>query len=111
MKTKKELTELINDYMTDEQTDFVYKLINVFCSNHLSKGDLLTFTGMNKGTIDSAMPHDYITRVKEIYPNFNTNFHCFDYRTKSFGELTNVAEEAIRFINENLNESKQSYLK
>ena len=95
-KTEKRLTDLIG-YLDEEQMNLLIDLINTFVTPCLSKSDIQRLAKM-EGSIDSALPNDYVSRIKEIHPNFNTFYHVYDYRNETYGEMTNVAEELVNRI-------------
>jgi len=95
-KTEKRLTDLIG-YLDEEQMKLLIDLINTFVTPCLSKSDIQRVAKM-EGSIDSALPNDYVSRIKEIHPNFNTFYHVYDYRNETYGEMTNVAEELVNRI-------------
>lgn len=95
MRTKQEFVELL-EYLTPEQIDFLYRLINTMSSGMISKGDIMKLNGMSEShKIDTAMPCDYVKRIQEVLPGFKTFRHVFDYRKQTFGEITNVNDELV----------------
>ncbi len=95
-KTEKKLTDLVG-YLTEEQMKLLIDLIHTFATPFVSKRDIQKVAKM-EGSIDSALPNDYVSRIKEIHPNFNTFYHVYDYRNETYGEMTNVAEELVNRI-------------
>lgn len=100
METSKDkLLQTVQEHLNETECAFLYELINLIKSQgFLSKKDLASFAYTKKETdkMDSALPCEYVKRIQEILPNFNTFYHMFDYNTqRAFGEMNHVGEKFI----------------
>ena len=93
------------EYLSDEQKKFILELINTFSNGgYVTKGDIckLVFDEKTNGKIDTAIPMDYVNRLKELNKNFATQHHVFSY-IDSYGELINVSEKLVEKLTEIFN--------
>lgn len=100
MTSKEKLIKTV-DHLTEEQAQFLLEQTQTFGNCFYSKGDLMRALKIDgTGKIDTALPTPYVNQVKEVLPSFNTSFNVMDYREKSFGEVTNIAEAYIKKLHE-----------
>jgi hypothetical protein len=62
---------------------------------------ILDFCGISEEQarkIDSAYPCDYAKAIREIYPDFNNGYHCFDYNAATFGAMRNLKNDIANRI-------------
>jgi len=103
LKTKKMYDQTLTiTNLTLKQKETLEKFIDILSKQYLSKGDLMQL--LPKRNVDTALPIDYVRRIQEIHPNFNPDFHVYDYTKEKFGELLNVAEKIILNLNRVLND-------
>ncbi len=63
--------------------------------------NVLKFCGITEEEgrkIDSAYPCDYAKSIREIYPDFNNGYHCYDYNTHTFGSMRNLKNDIANRI-------------
>ena len=89
---KQKLLETI-DYLDDFQCGHIHDVIRKF-SCGLYTDELAKLAGI-EGNYDYAMPQPLVDRLQQLNENFSTRFHIYDYRNKSFGEFTNLAEAFV----------------
>lgn len=94
MNYKEELKELI-DFMSEDQA----KLLLRIATKPLWKTDLLKAIDQETRNIDTALPIDYVRKLKDQNPNFDPQMYVMSYQDNSFGELVNVAEQLLLEIN------------
>lgn len=108
IKTKS--IENINKYLeaySEEQLELLHNIIKVFSNTIISKDHIakLSFTEEQTKKQDSALPHDYVQMVKEVYPGFNSFNYVFDYNEDSYGRLINISEKLVNTMATVLNHS------
>ncbi len=99
-KSQRKLISLI-EYMDKDQLDFVTKLLTTF-SNTFGKGDLMELLELKSGNVDSALPHEYVKKIQDILPEFDTSYNVFDYRDFSHGRMLHLGEALIKLIRQKL---------
>ena len=104
MTNKKRLIELI-DYLSEEQAGIFYDTINLFSNRYVGKGDLLKLctTSKERNRIDTAIPLERVRQIEEVYPNFKTFFHVYNYNNESEDRMTNVCEMLVLHLIKTLN--------
>ena len=94
--------ELHIKHMTDEQQEVLVKFLDTVRSDVMSKGDLMQLLD-NREKIDSAMPIDYVRKVQELVPSFETWAHGYSYINNSFGQVINIPQELLLQLHRKLN--------
>lgn len=95
---KQKSLENINRYLklySQEQLDLIEKLIEVYASGCIGKGQImdLAYTREQNNKCDSALPHDYVMRIKELLPSFNTFNYVYNYNEpNTYGAMDNIFE-------------------
>lgn len=102
MKTNKEKLVSYIDLLDEDKCELVRKMLRTFSNSYFTKEDLMKLVGEDTNGVDNALPHDYVQRIQEIHPNFKSMFHSYDYRTNTYGEMLNVAENFILKLSEKL---------
>lgn len=96
--SKEKSLQSINSYLklySQEQLDLIEKVIEVYSRNCIGKGMImnLAFTREERGKMDTALPHDYVQRIKELMPSFDTFSYVYDYNEPTtYGAMKNVFE-------------------
>ena len=83
-------------YISDERIDLLYDIATL--GRYPNKGDLMRIASVeNTGKIDTAYPHDYYNRIREIFPNISQANLVYDYR-EGYGQLVNVNDLIVSRI-------------
>ena len=85
-------------YVSDERIDLLYDIATL--GRYPNKEDLLKLANVSdedRRKIDTAFPHDYYERIREIFPNISEGNLCFDYR-EGFGKLVNINDLIVSRI-------------
>ena len=85
-------------YVSDERIDLLYAIATM--SRYCNKEDLLKLANVSdedRRKIDTAYPHDYYERIREIFPNIAVGKLCFDYR-EGYGKLVNINDLIVSRI-------------
>ena len=89
-------------YVSDERIDLLYAIATM--SRYCNKEDLLKLANVSdedRRQIDTAFPHEYYERIREIYPNIDKGNLCYDYRGGnefSFGKMVNINDLIVSRI-------------
>mgnify|MGYP003638364546 FL=1 len=88
-------------YVSDEKIDLLYEIATM--SRYCNKEDLLKLANVSdedRRKIDTAFPHEYYERIREIYPNIDKGNLCYDYRegNNSHGQMVNVNDLIVSRI-------------
>lgn len=88
--TNREIVQTTVKQMTDEEINFLHKLLNI--GNDATTKSILNLCdeGDRPETYDTATPVEYMREIEQIYPESKNGNYIFDYSKKSFGELTNI---------------------
>jgi len=100
MTNKQQLIDLL-DYLNEDQIGAIYSLVDTL-GNNPNKGDLMKLAyGPRCFNIDAAIPFQYVNKMKELYPQFDT----FNFVTNcnSSIELENINDKIINNLSEALN--------
>ena len=103
IKNKTKTTEQKRDeiqkylgYVSDERIDLLYDIATL--GRYPNKSDLMRIASVeNTGKIDTAFPHDYYERIREIFPNISQANLVYDYR-EGYGQLVNVNDLIVSRI-------------
>jgi len=82
-------------YYSDEQLDFLNKLLEIYSSGMVNKSQIMSLimTEEESRKCDTALPHDYVMRIKELLPCFDTFNYVYDYNEpNTFGTMKNLFE-------------------
>lgn len=95
--SKQKSIENINRYLkvySQEQLDLIEKVIQIYSQGCIGKGNImdLVYTREQRNKIDSALPQDYVNRIQELLPSFNTFSHVYNYNEHNFGAMDNIFE-------------------
>lgn len=63
--------------------------------------NVLKFCGITEEEarkMDSAYPSPYADQIRQIYPDFNNGYHCFDYNNATFGTMRNLKNDIANRI-------------
>jgi hypothetical protein len=107
--SKQQLQENINSYLSlysEEQLQFIFNLISLYANGMVGKGEImnLVYAEEERRKIDSALPQDYVNRIQEILPSFDTFFHVFNYNEPhTFGAMDNILEAMHHKMSDLLN--------
>ena len=85
-------------YVSDERIDLLYAIATM--SRYCNKEDLLKLANVSdedRRKIDTAYPHDYYERIREIFPNISQANLVYDYR-EGYGQLVNVNDLIVSRI-------------
>jgi len=108
MKTEKTAKEkllyTITEHLTEEQCQYLYKVLATFSFGFWSKRELAQLTDLGPN-FDNAMPQGLCDQMRELNPNFQTWANVYDYNEKSFGELKNLCELFVIKLNKVLYEN------
>lgn len=99
MATEKQIKiQKINDYLevyNDEQLDLLHQFMNTYSKGMINKGDIMdmAMTREQRGKCDTALPHDYVMRIRELMPSFDAFSYVYDYNEpNTFGSMNNIFE-------------------
>ena len=96
--SKEESLKNINRYLklySQEQLDLIETIIETYSSGCISKGKIMeiVYTREERNKCDSALPQDYVTRVQELLPCFNTFNYVYNYNEPhTYGAMDNIFE-------------------
>ena len=96
--SKEKSIKSINQYLelySQEQLDLIEKLIKIYSQGCIGKGTImdLVYTREQRNKIDSALPRNYVNKIQELLPSFNTFSHVYNYNNpNSFGAMDNIFE-------------------
>lgn len=96
--SKQKTLENINRYLklySQEQLDLIEKIIVTYSNGMVGKGEIMkmVFTPEQKNKMDSALPHDYVMRVKKLLPCFDTFAYVYDYNEPTpYGAMKHIFE-------------------
>ena len=108
IKNKTKTTEQKRDeiskymgYISDSQIDLLYEIATL--NRYSNKNELMKLANISEDDrrkIDTAYPHDYYDRIREIYPNIDKGNLCYDYRegNNSHGQMVNVNDLIVSRI-------------
>lgn len=97
--SKQKSLENINRYLklySQNQLDLIEKLIETYAAGNAGKGKImeLLYTPEQQKKMDSALPHDYVIRVKELLPCFDPFAYVYDYNEpNNWGVMRPIFED------------------
>ena len=97
--SKQKSLENINSYLklySQNQLNFIKKLIETYAAGNASKGKImeLVYTEEQRRKMDTALPHDYVMRVKELLPCFDPFVYVYDYNEpNNWGAMRPIFED------------------
>jgi hypothetical protein len=104
--TKKRINMFLDCYNQDA-LDFLELLLETYSAGSIGKGNImnLVLSEEEKNKVDSALPHDYVKHIKEVFHGFNTFNYIMDYNKNSLGEVLNITEALHLKLQTKLNSS------
>jgi hypothetical protein len=102
--SKSEKIERINEYLqySESIVNLFHELIEL--QNSANCKNIAEFCDLDYNKIDSAYPYQYANQIREIYPNFDKGFNCFDYQNNIFGEMRNLKNDFFNTVLKKLND-------
>lgn len=99
MKTNQKI-ELINASLKEypELVNLFYDLLVIKSGYWPDFSKICELAEIDNNKIDSAYPHEYGNKMRELYPGFINGNYCFDYTNNRFGEMLNINDKLIQAI-------------
>ena len=91
MKTKKQFTEEILDYLNPKQIDYLYKVVETFMYNAPLVSQVIELTDINDKMSDYSLPQSFFDLLTSN--NVEPDFYVWNYEDDQNGHPVNIAEE------------------